>query len=102
MICKTLEATTQLLAHELDVDFQRDGAALRVVLDGEAVSDRLRSEECGSHRYETWQPEIHYGKNAENADGQNKEKIVGLDLENIIKQKHYSQTTGKHYYTPVP
>ena len=36
------------LAHELDVDFQRDGAALRVVLDGEAVSDRLRSEECGS------------------------------------------------------
>lgn len=42
------ENTLAALARDLGVDFKRDGQGIRVVLGGEDVSQRIRTEECGN------------------------------------------------------
>ena len=42
------ESALAALARDLDVGFERDGTGMRVMLDGEDVSGRIRTEECGN------------------------------------------------------
>jgi len=42
------EQALAVLARDLDVTFEREGAGMRVMLDGEDVSGQIRTEECGN------------------------------------------------------